>query len=73
MATQTPARIAHIHLCARLWAYEARTDKTIWREGRRFGAYLSALAAWGYTLSDAERVAVDDLTEDQALALHTQQ
>lgn len=73
MATQTPARIAHIHLCARLWAYEARTDKTIWREGRRFGAYLSALAAWGYTLSDAERVAVDDLTEDQALALLTQQ
>ena len=70
-STQTQARIAQINLCARLWAYEDRTDKSIWRETRRFGDYLRALARWGYDLSDAEKVTTGDLTEQDAAALLT--
>ena len=70
-ATQTPARVAQINLCARLWAYEARTDKSIWRDGRTYGHYLTALSQWGYDLSEPEQVAAGNLTQEQAVTLLT--
>jgi len=66
-AGQTQARIAHIHLCARLWAYEHRAHKTIWRDRGPLAHYLTALAGWGYELSEAEKVATGQLTEEQAV------
>lgn len=65
--TQSQTRIAHIALCARLWAYEHRAHKTIWRDRGQLSDYLTALDNWGYELSEAERVATGELTEDQAV------
>lgn len=65
LASQSQARLAHLLLCARLWSYEQRCDKTIWRHTPA-GDYLRALESWGYTLSEVEKVCTGDLTEDGA-------
>lgn len=72
IAKQPQTALAHMALCARLWSYEHRADKTIWREtGRQRAAYLRAIERWGYQLSDVEKVCTGDLTEEQAYAALT--
>lgn len=69
LARQSQATLAHLALCARLWAYEHRCDKSIWRDTGPARDYLRALESWGYTLSQVEQVCTGDLTEEQAHTL----
>lgn len=66
-ATLPPARVAHLVLCARLWAYEATCTRQVWRHPGQHATYLQQLAAWGYPLTPAEHVATGDLTGDAAM------
>lgn len=68
LAGQSQARLAHLLLCARLWSYEHRCSKEVWRQAPARD-YLRALEQWGYTLSDVEKVCTGDLTEDAAYQL----
>jgi ParB family chromosome partitioning protein len=63
------ARVAHLGLCARLWAYEHTCTREVWRYPRQHAAYLRQLAAWGYPLTPAEHVATGDRTPEAAMTL----
>lgn len=69
LASQPQARLAHLCLCARLWSYEQRCDKSIWRAGTIARFYLQALETWGYALSEVEKVATGDLSQHEASEL----
>lgn len=63
----TPARAAHLHLCAVLWAYEAHMKRDTWRAPHAHHiAYLAQMAACGYPLSEVERIIIGDLREQAA-------
>ena len=55
----------HLMACVALWEQEATIDKQVWRHDGN-AAYLKQLEAWGYTLSEAEKVTTGDLTEEAA-------
>ena len=56
----SPSRAKVIALAAVLAAYESSTGVHTWRNGREMGRrYLTALAGWGYELSEIERYVVD--------------
>lgn len=63
---QPQTLLGHLSVCARLWSYELRLDKSVWRAGDQAAFYLTALEGWGYTLSDVEQVTVGRITEAQA-------
>lgn len=63
---QPQTLLGHLAVCARLWSYELRLDKSVWRAGDQAAYYLTALESWGYTLSDVEQVTVGRITEAQA-------
>lgn len=55
---QNPARAQQLILAVILGGIEAATDRTVWRNPRpEHAAYLAQLAAWGYPLSEVERIA----------------
>lgn len=64
---QPQTLLGHLSVCARLWSYELRLDKSVWRAGWPAAYYLTAIEGWGYTLSDVEQVCVGRLTETQAV------
>lgn len=68
-ATLSAARVAHLGLCARLWAYEHTCTREVWRYPRQHATYLRQLAEWGYPLTPAEHVATGDLTGEAAMTL----
>jgi ParB family chromosome partitioning protein len=56
----SPARAQHVALAVTLAGIEDSTSKNTWHHpdpGK--AAYLTQLAAWGYTLSDVERIVAD--------------
>lgn len=63
---QPQTLLGHLAVCARLWSYELRLDKSVWRAGDQAAYYLTAIESWGYTLSDVEQVTVGRITEAQA-------
>lgn len=63
------ARVAHLGLCARLWAYEHGCGREVWRYPGQYATYLQQLAEWGYPLTPAEQVATGNLTPEAATTL----
>jgi len=54
---QTPAKALHVALAVALGACESVTSKQTWRTpSPADAAYFTQLAAWGYSLSDVERI-----------------
>jgi ParB family chromosome partitioning protein len=65
LVDQTPARAQHVALAVALGACESVTNKQTWRSpSPTDAAYFSQLAAWGYNLSDVERIVTGDSTAD---------
>lgn len=63
----SPARAEVIALTIALCAIEARTGTHTWRNARADVArYLTALAAWGYNLSDIEQTTIDTHAAEKA-------
>lgn len=61
----TPTKAGHVVLAIALAALEATTDKSTWRNPSQSDRrYLSQLAAWGYTLSDVERIVTGEEPDD---------
>ncbi|MFF9563915.1 ParB/RepB/Spo0J family partition protein [Leifsonia sp. NPDC014704] len=64
---QTPAKAQHVALAIVLGACESVTSKQTWRTPSPTEAdYFTQLAAWGYTLSDVERIVTGDKKSDAA-------
>lgn len=66
-----PTKAAHVSVAVVVAAYENTSSRDWWRYPNRDGAaYLTLLQAWGYVLSDVERLAAgisdDTATEDAA-------
>ncbi|TPW78394.1 hypothetical protein [Schumannella sp. 10F1B-5-1] len=60
VATDTPTRAGHVVLATALSARENHTSRESWRTPNAADRdYLRQLEAWGYTLSDVERIAAD--------------
>lgn len=58
---QTPTKALHVALAVVLGGIEAHTSKQTWRQpSAAEAAYFTQLAAWGYTLSDVERIVIGD-------------
>lgn len=52
-----PSRVGHVLLAVAAAAHEASIDKHTWRNPSKDATrYFTALAAWGYTLSDVEQI-----------------
>ena len=67
LAKKPAGQQTHLIACLTLWEQEVTIDKQVWRS--RHTTYLKQLAAWGYTLSEAEKVCTGDLTEKAAYKL----
>lgn len=60
-----PLKAQHITLAIVLAGIEQATSRDTWRNPtRRDADYLNRLAAWGYTLSDVERIVTDTTDRD---------
>lgn len=58
MVEQTPTKAAHVSLAVALGAREQATSRESWRHPQPSSqAYFLQLEAWGYSLSDVERIA----------------
>ena len=58
---QTPTKAQHVSLAVVLGGIEAHTSKQTWRHPSTVdAAYFGQLAAWGYALSDVERIVTGD-------------
>lgn len=69
-----PARIGHVLTGLALAAHEAATGKHTWRNPSRDArAYFTALAAWGYTLSDVEQIVLGVKVVTPSADLHPQE
>ena len=56
-----PGRVGHVLTALALAAHEAATGKHTWHNPSRDArAYFTALAAWGYTLSDVEQIVLSE-------------
>jgi ParB family chromosome partitioning protein len=65
LVEQTPAKALHVALAVTLGACESVTSKQTWRSPSPTDAdYFSQLAAWGYSLSDVERIVISESTAD---------
>ncbi len=59
---QNPGRGQHLILAVIQGGIEGATERTVWRNPRpEYAAYFAQLAAWGYPLSEIERVVTDAL------------
>ncbi|MDD9151491.1 hypothetical protein PUY80_02785 [Plantibacter flavus] len=57
-AEKNPTRAQHVALAIVLAGIEESTGRHTWRQGGDdIAAYFRQLAAWGYPLSDVERIA----------------
>lgn len=69
LATGTPARTGNVILAIALGAIEATTGRHTWRNPTEFDRrYFDQLDAWGYTLSDVEKIAAghhDEHSDDE--------
>ncbi len=62
---QTPAKALHVALAVALGACESVTSKQTWRSPSPTDAtYFTQLAAWGYSLSDVERIVIRETIAD---------
>lgn len=64
---RTPGKSAHLALAVTLGGIEGATSRNNWRNPTAsVASYLSTLEAWGYTLSDVERIVVDAVAKRNA-------
>lgn len=61
LVEQTPSKALHVALAIVLGACESVTSKESWRHPSAADtAYLTRLAAWGYNLSDVEKIVIGE-------------
>ncbi|TFD75310.1 hypothetical protein [Cryobacterium psychrophilum] len=64
----SPSKAQHVTLAIVLAGIEESTSKETWRRPDALSArYFEQLAAWGYGLSDVERIVIDTIAENAAM------
>lgn len=67
LVEKTPTKAQHVSLAIVLAGIEDSTSKETWRYPNAHNArYFEQLAAWGYGLSDVERIVIDAVAEKAA-------
>jgi len=67
LVEKTPTKAQHVSLAIVLAGIEDSTSKETWRYPNAHSArYFEQLAAWGYGLSDVERIVIDKVAENAA-------
>ncbi|WP_345750894.1 ParB/RepB/Spo0J family partition protein [Microbacterium rhizophilus] len=65
LATETPTKAGHVVVALALGLLEDSTSVTTWRNpADRDARYFQRLAAWGYHLSDVERIVTGEQPDD---------
>ncbi|SDZ48473.1 ParB/RepB/Spo0J family partition protein [Herbiconiux ginsengi] len=65
IVAKTPSKAQHVTLAVVLGGIESNTSKTTWRSpASRDGHYFTQLEAWGYTLSDVEKIVTAEAHAD---------
>lgn len=65
LATDTPTKAGHVVIALALGLIEDSTSTSTWRNpGQRDADYFGRLAAWGYHLSEVERIVTGETPDD---------